>query len=794
MRSGDKDGYANKIFEPDTVSDSEEEVESFEMMEGRRLSCDRDITVNTFEVDDSDAAVSYKPEKGGPFSSLTPSMWPMDIISAFHQQEDGHPPFKFDEYGFMIEKDDQTNDDQEEKTCCENDMLDGKEDFKDDLKEEEELRSKWISFLEVNFNRDASPKMKWSSIDLELPRSKKLQQLVEEGLPNSMRSQLWLRLSRGALFSYRNRWTYSEMVERSKTEVVKSDESSRVLSNNASFMTTLSVGSVRLNRILKVLQWLKRMAKLQTYHPQEFVYIAIVAGHLLLICEEEEVFWLVFAISNEWKTFDHQALLLQQLEKKCPDIFAFLKSNDIDITLITRHWFSSLFSSFFKTSHLLFLFWDLYFYYGPVVLFQLTMALLNEHFPSLKEHDGDTAAIFSRIEDFPLLVKDTSSLGEFLSCGQRLLPHLEHHSSSSLSSKGMSSTLGSRTSFSSSRRSSNSTTAELEEIRKRNIVQTSILVELHESIVAIGQHFETYDPGFHAVLHMDLKDEDELEKDSKYASEQAASYVTKGPRLAKATIDFVKSDPDELGFKKNDIITVVSERDEHCWVGELNGVRGWFPAKFVELLERNDQYSTAGDDQVVSFINDLVRGRLCYALKQLLTHGIRKGTFLAIHPWNVFEDISKACIESDYNSVYSRLVLTKTFKLDDFSRVLTPCEILYKNIQLINQTHGNEPMDIKMRTLICMGLNQKLLHEFFTVLCVSQPALLPKYYFEWSYVRSPVWRLIRAELRLLTQFVFNLNPLTELLMGSSVGPTSPISKDGVRDMLVKHHLFSWDVE
>jgi hypothetical protein len=785
MRNSDKDGYANKIFEPDTVSESEEEAESFELIEGRRLSCDRDISINIFQIDYPNASISYKPEKGGPFSALTPSMWPIDIITALNSSHhESQPPFKFNEYGFVID------DDPSKVEAPDIVVFDGK----DDLKEEDELRSKWISFLEVNFNQDASPKMKWSHVDIELPRSKKLQQLVEEGLPNSMRSQLWLRLSRGALFCYRNRWTYSEMVERSKTEVVKNDESSRILSNNASFMTSLSVGTVRLNRILKVLQWLKRMAKLQTYHSQEYIYIAVIAGHLLLICEEEEVFWLVFAITHEFKNLDHQTLLLQQLEKKCPEIYRFLKSNDIDITLITRHWFSSLFSSFFKSTHLLFLFWDLYFYYGPVVMFQLTFAILNERFPALKEHDNDTAAIFNRIEDFPLLVSDTSSLGDFLSNGQRLLPHLEHHSHSGISGQSMSASLGHRVSLSSSRRSSNTTASELEEIRKRNIVQTSILVELHDAIVAIGQHFETYDPGFHAVLNMDLNDEDVTDKGSKSVSDQAASYVTKGPRLAKATIDFVMSDSDELGFKKNDIITVVSERDEHCWIGELNGVRGWFPAKFVELLERNDQYSTAGDDQVVSFINDLVRGRLCYALKQLLTHGIRKKTFLTVHPWNIFQDISRVCIESDYNSVYSRLILTKTFQLDDFSRVLTPCEILYKNIQLINQTHGNEPMDIKMRTLICMGLNQKLLHEFFTVLCTSQPALLAKYYFDWSYVRSPVWRLIRAELRLLTQFVFNLNPLTELLQGSSNGPTSPISKDGVRDMLVKHHLFSWDVE
>jgi len=49
--------------------------------------------------------------------------------------------------------------------------------------------------------------------------------------------------------------------------------------------------------------------------------------------------------------------------------------------------------------------------------------------------------------------------------------------------------------------------------------------------------------------------------------------------------------------------------DEHCWVGELNGSVGWFPAKFVTLLdERSKNYSTAGDDSVSENITDLVRG------------------------------------------------------------------------------------------------------------------------------------------------------------------------------------------
>lgn len=41
------------------------------------------------------------------------------------------------------------------------------------------------------------------------------------------------------------------------------------------------------------------------------------------------------------------------------------------------------------------------------------------------------------------------------------------------------------------------------------------------------------------------------------------------------------------------------------------------------------------------------------------------------------------------------------------------------------------------------------------------------------------------------QFSFNLNVTAEV-QGKNE-PKSPVSKEGVKDMLVKHHLFSWDI-
>ncbi|GIX69302.1 small G protein signaling modulator 3 [Caerostris extrusa] len=265
-------------------------------------------------------------------------------------------------------------------------------------------------------------------------------------------------------------------------------------------------------------------------------------------------------------------------------------------------------------------------------------------------------------------------------------------------------------------------------------------------------------------------------------------------RRAKACLDFERHDDDELGFRKNDIITIISQKDEHCWIGELNGLRGWFPAKFVELLdERSKQYSSAGDDSVTEVITDLARGTLCPAIKAVLEHGMKKSSILGgpCHPWLFIEEVANKEVEKDFNSVYSRLVLCKTFRLDEDGKVLTPEEILYRVIsKAINLSHdaANAQMDVKLRSLVCIGLNEQVLHLWFEVLCSCIP-VVQKWYHPWSFINSPGWVQIKCELR-LAQFAFNLNPEWEL--PSKKEPSQPL-KEGVRDMLVKHHLFSWDL-
>lgn len=523
-------------------------------------------------------------------------------------------------------------------------------------------------------------------------------------------------------------------------------------------------------------------------------------AHLLLICEEEEAFWLTQSILLEMKNLDHQNILKGAIEKACPEFHDLLHSHEIEISLITWHWFASLFASYLPSAKLLFRLWDFYFYHGPIVLLHLTIGLIIEYKSYWNDPDEDSAEFFNKIEDLPLsCIKSNLDLVKVLQRGKEILMPLGSLIASSTSPSFT------KSPFVRPGRGLSKGDASKIDIRKKNVLQTSLLIDLHEAIVAIGQHFETYDPKFKANFTIDLTSDGS----SKVTSDQSdldgggseSSNVTSGnkkppARLARALVDFTRNEYDEfeLGFKKNEIITVLSEKDEDCWIGELNGKQGWFPAKFVQLLEQNVQYSPAGDDQVASYINDLVRGRLCTALKAILIHGLKQSLIFTHHPWNIITSITKCNVESDCNSVYSKFVLTKSFRLDQFTRVLSPSEFLYRAIIQIDTSHKDEPFDIRLRSLICTALNQKMLHLYWSVICKSQPQLLANYYHEWSFVTSPVWRLIRAELRLLEQFTFHLDPEGEIKAKAlAMAAGSPISKDGVQDMLVKHHLFSWDI-
>ena len=514
-----------------------------------------------------------------------------------------------------------------------------------------------------------------------------------------------------------------------------------------------------------------------------------------------------------------------------PEIDIHLKEYDIELSLITLHWFLTLFSGVFHTKVLLRV-WDQLFYDGSVVLFQITLGMLKLHQDEILQQTN-TGQIFNLLAKLPDMVTDVDkllqtsaktagSLTEVLIETQRRKQMTvvieEHKSKGHELNDGANKQVVNRRQMRRPKSMMNLffNTADIETVKVKNIQQTEIITDLRDSVQQIARHFQATEKKYKTLsITADYSLESHQRDHERYLK-----IARNRRRRAKALLDFERHDDDELGFKRNDVITIISMKDEHCWVGELNGIRGWFPAKFVELLdERSKQYTHAGDDSVTDTITDLVRGHLCPNLDKFFRHGMKQAMIgHECHPWLFIEEAAIKEVEKDFNSVYSRLVLCKTYRLDEDGKVLTPEELLYRSVQSINQTHDSVHvgMDSKFRSWVCMGLNEQVLHIWLEILA-SCEAVIAKWYNKGAFMNSPGWVQIKCELRILCEFGFNLHVHTELpskaakenvaiktigitntttskksSADQSSGNSKPM-KEGVRDLLVKHHLFSWDL-
>ncbi|XP_015753713.1 PREDICTED: small G protein signaling modulator 3-like [Acropora digitifera] len=586
---------------------------------------------NTLAWDDSSIHVasgstpvngSFVPAIGGPFSALTPSLWPQDILSRI-QQVNSLDLIK--------------------RRCACIICLDSEFEHKDPdpgnfvTSEDEGVRLKWTAFLEFTQNQDVGD-MTWD--------------------------KHWMRIH---YF-----WGHT-------------------LGIMPQFVT-------------------------ETCHRNHLVRLYEAVGHM-----------------NENHSTADQRVLRQLIVSYLPPVDERLKEHDIEVSLITLHWFLTAFASVVHTKILLRI-WDIFFYEGSVTLFRITLGMLKMKEDVILKLDN-SAQIFNTLSDIPGDVTDAEELLQASNKAAASLTdviletHRKKHMAFLMADLGALVDKGSGKQMTRDRLQKRTIVPRtffgllfgksgVSLQKAKNIRQTELVADLREAILQIARHFDAVDP--RKGLEVDYSMESHAKDHERFIN-----VARNRRRRAKALLDFERHDDDELGFRKNDIVTIISQKDEHCWVGELNGLRGWFPAKFVEILdERSKEYSTAGDDAVSETVTDLVRGGLCPALKSIFQHGMRKPSILGgpCHPWLFLEEASQREVDRDFQSVYSRLVLCKTFRLDEDGKVLSPEEILYRAVQSINMSHDayNSQMDIKFRSLICYGLNEQCLHLWLETLCACE--------------------------------------------------------------------------
>lgn len=453
----------------------------------------------------------------------------------------------------------------------------------------------------------------------------------------------------------------------------------------------------------------------------------MIVASLLLLLEEEDCFWMTATIVEDLlpASYYSSTLLGIQADQRVlqtltanylPSIDEKLKQHDIEVSLITFQWFLTLFASVVHMKILLRL-WDWFFCDGSIVLFQLTLGMMKIKEQKINELEN-SAQIFNALSDIPGEIEEIDTLLKVSldvggSLNQMMIDtHRRRHLAYLMVDQGALvgnldiNPIPNLPKQHLSKREVKKSKSMIQmllfgnddaedELKTKNIKNSEIIVELRDAILKIARHFIAIEPKLSGLITLQA----DYSANSHVKDHENYINVSRNRRRrAKALHDFERHDPDELGFRKNDIITIVSQKDEDCWIGELNGLTGWFPAKFVELLdERSKVYVAAGDDSLCETVTDLVRGTLCPAIKQVLEYGMKRPSFLGgpCHPWLFIEEASNREVEKDFESVYSRLVLCKTYRLDEDVKVLTPEELLYRCVQSINQTHEQAQMDVR---------------------------------------------------------------------------------------------------
>jgi len=140
----------------------------------------------------------------------------------------------------------------------------------------------------------------------------------------------------------------------------------------------------------------------------------------------------------------------------------------------------------------------------------------------------------------------------------------------------------------------------------------------------------------------------------------------------------------------------------------------------AEVAGSNTSVQVLGDDSKNKDIAVLVRGQLCTALSRVLLHGFKSYKLIGrYHIWDFVQESCEATskrLEGHSQSEAERTLLAAVINVNS------------------HEGMANNP-NIKFRSFVCCGLNDRLLHEWVRVLTVDKETMA-KFYEAWAYVNS----------------------------------------------------------
>lgn len=77
-----------------------------------------------------------------------------------------------------------------------------------------------------------------------------------------------------------------------------------------------------------------------------------------------------------------------------------------------------------------------------------------------------------------------------------------------------------------------------------------------------------------------------------------------GAMYVRALYDYEADDRTSLSFHEGDVIQVITQLDSGWWDGVINGVRGWFPSNYCQIITSPDDLPDAGHNPPIDQVED----------------------------------------------------------------------------------------------------------------------------------------------------------------------------------------------
>ena len=119
----------------------------------------------------------------------------------------------------------------------------------------------WVAALEFTHTNESSQELSLDVLEVIPPRTEKFSEMVRQGIPHSLRPQMWLRMSGAYKKKQKSDTNYKDIVKASSNDGLMTSkliekDLLRIMPTNVCFSSPSGTGIPRLRRILRGLAWL----------------------------------------------------------------------------------------------------------------------------------------------------------------------------------------------------------------------------------------------------------------------------------------------------------------------------------------------------------------------------------------------------------------------------------------------------------------------------------------------------------------------------------------------------------